>query len=467
MEFFFSSLEHSIEDKQLFFLHIPKTAGATLIQILEQQFDEVEIARWLYPFRLVNEPASFFAEHRYFHGHVEYDLMCSFLARPPVTLTMLRDPVERYLSQFGNHTRVSFSQIPDIGFDVFEQLQKTSLARFVYDPPEALVAEAKNWQNKQARMLAFELETDGNVPLKETDAFCRTRTCILPAPKFEQARDRLDQFSFFGITERFQDSLFLMAYTFGWPPMFEYETVNDSPSGGRPYQEQMPADLLEEIRNLNRTDLELYRHGQQLFETRHQQMCHELLERYGRREHAHLKLPLQQDVLIELLDTHYQQCFVERHSAVPAVRIEVDQKISGRNWQVLERDSSNVGFRWSGPGRCSTIDLPIAAASAVRLRFSVVFAITAEVLTSLAVKVNDQPIQIERRIAEDGATICKGYVSQAVLAGSPGCARLTFQVEKTVMPHEINPASQDKRRLGIALSWVEVEPVCREQCEEH
>src|SRR4051812_37794559 len=88
-----------------FFMHVPKTAGSTLIQALEQQFDEDEIAHWLYPFRLIDASPDFFERHRYFHGHVEYAVMRALLRVRPIALTMLRHPIEQYLSQFGNHKR--------------------------------------------------------------------------------------------------------------------------------------------------------------------------------------------------------------------------------------------------------------------------------------------------------------------------------------------------------------------------
>jgi hypothetical protein len=61
MNLSFSQLECPLkENAQFFFMHIGKTAGTTLLQIVEQQFDEKEVARWLYPFHLRDRPTSFF-----------------------------------------------------------------------------------------------------------------------------------------------------------------------------------------------------------------------------------------------------------------------------------------------------------------------------------------------------------------------------------------------------------------------
>lgn len=450
----FSSLECSLQaDTPLFFMHTPKTAGTTMIQIIEQQFDEKEIGRWLYPFRLVDESPDFFKQHRYFHGHVEYSLMRSLLPQQMAAMTMLRDPVERYLSHFGNHQRVLFNQIPDITLDVFNRFQQTSLADFVKNPPEILIPLAEYFQNLQAKFLASEL-IDG--PVEERNQLIRTGQYILPVPSVEQAKQRLGQFSFVGVTERFQDSLFLMAYTFGWPPVTEYKSFHTAQP--RPQQDKIPPDLLQEIRMLNQLDQQIYEYGRSLFQLRYEQMEQELLERYGRAEHAHLQLPLSSDQMIALLQQHYRRRFVEHNPAVPALKLEFNQKISGSNWQMQEHDPVHGGTRWTGPGRCANLYLPLTAASDVWLRFSVIKTLTHAVLDSLIVKVNDEPIYMERHISEQGAKIYEGYIPQIVLARQPGCVCITFELENTVRPIDVITGSEDDRLLGIGLNWVEVEP---------
>lgn len=443
---------------QFFFMHIPKTAGTTLIQIIEQHFDEAEIARWLYPFLLLDKPPAFFREHRYFHGHVEHAVMSSFLPRPPVVMTMLRDPVERYLSQFGNHQRVSLSEIPDTTSEVLNEFKNTSLRRMVYDPPEILIPLSLNYQNMQAKMFAFELSAEANKPLQELGMFRQSRTDVIPTPTLRQTQQRLHEFAFVGLSERFQESLFLLAYTFGWPPTVEYQSYGIANQGQRPHQDELEIGLLGEIYNQNSLDRQLYDYAQRVFESRFEQMGHELLERYGRGDHSRLKLPLPVEVMVELLTAHYQRRFVERNPAVPALRLEFDRKISGLNWRAVEQHPVHGAFRWSGPGRCSTLDLPLASSSDVCLRFAVALAITEEVLASLVVSVNDQPVDVSRCQLENSATICEAYVPKGVLALRPGCAEVRFEVSNTVMPREVIPGSEDSRPLGIALNWLEITP---------
>jgi Sulfotransferase family len=452
----FSQLECPLEaDAQFFFLHIPKTAGTTLTQIILQQFDAKEIASGLFTNQLIDAEPSFFTQHRCFCGHVESAVMSAFLPQEPVSITMLREPVARYLSHFNFYQRVPVDQLTGESLEVLNQFKQTSLERFVYDPPEFLTSQAYYFQNLQSKMLASEFKAGSDGPRVELRRLFEIGYQF-PPPCFAAAKQRLDQLAFVGVAERFQDALFLVAYTFGWQPVVEYSSFNISPT--RPSGHHLEPDLEEQIHSVNQIDQQVYGYGRQLFETRYEQMCQELLERYGRREHAHLKLPLSNEVMVELLDAHYQQRFIERNPAVPGLKLEFDRKISGRNWQGMEQDLIHGAFRWSGPGRCSILDLPLAASANVWLRFLVAMSMSEDLLLSLTVKVNDEQIQVECVGLEGGATLCEGYVPQAVLALRPGCVRVSFELAKTVKPIDVIPGNDDDRSLGIALNWVEVEP---------
>src|SRR5688572_13477555 len=97
---------------QVFFLHIPKTAGTSLAVLLEHHFDKNDI----FPYYLTREwpgvSREVFRDSRYFRGHFYYDLLTKLLEKPPVTITMLRDPVERFISQFSQIKRANDLEMP-------------------------------------------------------------------------------------------------------------------------------------------------------------------------------------------------------------------------------------------------------------------------------------------------------------------------------------------------------------------
>lgn len=449
-----SALERPIgASDRVVFVHVPKTAGTTLIQVIEQQFDECEIARWLYPPAVMEAPPAFFIRHRYFHGHVEYDVLRSRLVEPPIALTMLRQPIDRFLSQYGNHRRVTGDQVPDVPADQFEEFRRTRLDEFLMEPPPRVAPLAANFHDLQAKLLVTEHDparAHELVPLHRSGRY------VYPAPDLDAAKRALDAFAFVGLTERFQESLFLLAYTFGWLPWTEYRSLNVG--ADRPRSEELPRHLLDRIVDANRIDLELYDHGRLLFERRYERMSEELLERYGRGEHAHLRPPLSPDVVADLLETHYERRFVERQPAVPAHKVRFGAKISGRGWQTRQLDPVLGVYRWSGPGPRATLDLPISAPADAWLRISVAMHITREVLDSLRVTVNEVAIDMHGRPSRTGGTILEGRLAQAVLARRPGRARIALEVARTVMACTIIPGNTDDRAVGIAVDWIEVEP---------
>ena len=69
-----SALEHRIDpDDQLFFLHIPKTAGVSLNAFVAQHFAANHQFLYLTPHSLPQVPADVFTQAGYFYGHIYYD----------------------------------------------------------------------------------------------------------------------------------------------------------------------------------------------------------------------------------------------------------------------------------------------------------------------------------------------------------------------------------------------------------
>ena len=85
--------------------------------------------------------------------------------------------------------------------------------------------------------------------------------CIVGAELLEMAKEHLvKSFSVVGICERFEESLVLIAKTFGWEvPFYENRKVSKNRS-------PVDQNSIEMIRKHNRLDLELYEFGKKLFD---------------------------------------------------------------------------------------------------------------------------------------------------------------------------------------------------------
>ena len=227
---------HKMDGKAVIFLHIPKTAGTTLNRIIEWQYNPLAIFT-MDPYRIRATPERLqkLSERRrrslrMVRGHLYYGIH-EFLPQGATYFTMLREPVARFFSSYyfiqrrplhPMHRKVTTERI---GVEDFIRLTPRR-------------------QNLQCSMIAG----IGNY------GTCDHRT-------LDKAKENLAKsFSVVGISERFEESLMLMAKTFGWEiPFYENRKVSKT----RP---QINPGAVEMIRDHNRLDLELYEFGKGLFE---------------------------------------------------------------------------------------------------------------------------------------------------------------------------------------------------------
>lgn len=458
----FLPLEHPLTaDSKFFFLHIPKTAGTTLTTILKQHFGLKNYLR-IFEVDLADLPHDYAEAYRYYSGHIDYDLIRTLLPDKMAWVTFLREPAARFLSDFAFTRSIILKSHPDARFwplvETVAHLYHLDIAEFVNHPDLPTIA-----QNRQTHMLGNTFNFKNFHEIKATLAYIPN----LHSEEFRllnvndsvegliaQAKQRLTKAAFFGLTERFQDSLHLLAYTFGWQPRPDELRLNVAASPAR--QADLSAGTLERIRELNRLDLALYSYAQQLFDTRFNRMSHELLERYGRRTHAHLKPPLPTEILTELLDKHYIRRLTQRQSPARFFRLNLDQAVSGTGWYWPEPHPQHGTYHWSGPGRQATLNMLLHPGQPARVIFSIIAAITPEALDNFRLQVNGQPIGLNRYPGQAGAVVFIGYLPAA--AKSDGFTRLTFELDRTLSPATLTD-SDDERLLGLALSRLEIHPV--------
>lgn len=220
----------------LIFLHIPKTAGTTLNRIIESQYSPFAIFT-MDPHRIRATAARFkrLPEARrrrlqVVRGHLFYGIH-EFLPQGATYITMLREPVARLLSAYYFVLRRPLNPL-------HRKLKRERLRI------EDCVRLFPDRNNTQCRFIAG---------IKDT--------AIRDERLLAIAKENLTKsFSVVGISERFEESLMLMAATFAWKIRF-YD--NRRVAKTRP---QIDPGAVEMIRDHNRLDLELYEFGKGLFE---------------------------------------------------------------------------------------------------------------------------------------------------------------------------------------------------------
>ena len=224
----------------LFFLHTPKTAGSTLEAVIGHQYGyrgirRVDFRRYNDSCRdLRNLPVEEKMQTRVVLGHFLFsENLHGDYPRPYTYISVLRDPVERVISNY-----YYIRKRPNSRFHETVASGATSLEEFVRSG-----AEPYNF-NAQTRFLAGAGE---NVPSSE-----------VTAATLELAKENVEKhFTAIAITERFDESLMLLRHKLGWSWPFHLgaQKVNaDKPNRGA-----IPASAIEAIEEANQLDRELYR----------------------------------------------------------------------------------------------------------------------------------------------------------------------------------------------------------------
>jgi len=224
------------------FLHIGKTAGWTLRQILYRNVPRSLVMRVRPPAHrprgfLNDEPLKAFAalpeaeraRPRLLVSHMVFGIHES-VPRPSAYLTVLRDPVARTISQYRHVVRTEQHRLHDAAAE-----GELTLERYVRS------GIALEVDNGQVRALAGDVAT----PFGEcTDAM------------LERALENLDRHvAVAGLTERFDETLLLLEDAFGWHNLF-YVATNTAPKRQRG---EVSAEDRRVIEEQNRLDCELYR----------------------------------------------------------------------------------------------------------------------------------------------------------------------------------------------------------------
>lgn len=132
--------------------------------------------------------------------------MTKILKTDPICLTMLRDPVEQYISTYAQLQRKELNSY----------IAKINLPKFIDNAPSQLLLHKINMRNRQSRMLAASYKfQDTTEMLAATSNYDSTRRPFLLNQELQitakqllpQAKSRLVNIAFFGLTERFRDSI--------------------------------------------------------------------------------------------------------------------------------------------------------------------------------------------------------------------------------------------------------------------
>ncbi|MCM1565820.1 MAG: sulfotransferase family protein [Dehalobacter sp.] len=233
-------------NKDIFFYHVMKTAGTTVVRLLEQAYGAD--ASCPLPTHESADPQPFFGKVSsptplIISGHPDqlFDLwkLAEQRSLPRAKMTFLRHPVDRYLSCYYFIRRSHYVQKHVGSFDL--------------DLEQALSCDD--------RRLA------GNMMTKVLSSLGTARDYREPATKQDllQAVENLKAMDFIGLVEEFDLSYALLAHEFGFvPPCVTKWNVNAKYEG----RNEISPKLERQIRIKNLFDYELYQFAVELFRAR-------------------------------------------------------------------------------------------------------------------------------------------------------------------------------------------------------
>ena len=242
-------------------LHIPKTAGMSLATILQRHYGAAFVGgrgegRRAPPDKRAPNVFSRFDQVdarlrsisatpgvRAVSGHITFGLH-DRLPADARYITVLRDPVERTLSQYYYLVRPPGKRAGKAGAGF--------VPPWLPPPPAGLTLEEC-------------LSERGYIPDNlQTRMLCGLVSPYDPLPPqaLEQAKRNLrERFAFVGTTERFEEFLAWLNHELGWPTV-AYRRSNKNPS--RPRQDDLPSDVLRVVEERNALDRELHAYAEEL-----------------------------------------------------------------------------------------------------------------------------------------------------------------------------------------------------------
>jgi hypothetical protein len=230
----------------LLFLHMPKTAGTSMRTYLARQYaigDILPAANWGDVARGGFDPAAY----RLCAGHFSYNFR-PLCAPGTKTLTLLRDPVERYLSHF-RHARI------DPAFDGHhESLRSLNISQVIRDEERAW-----QWANLQCRWLARSADHRRVVALLHDDPHADPailETANSHEALVERACEHLDSIDFVGVVEDLDMVSDELVEALGFHPSRPFPIENVAQADWT--METVTSEDREIIRGLNRLDNTLY-----------------------------------------------------------------------------------------------------------------------------------------------------------------------------------------------------------------
>lgn len=252
-----------MKDRTYYFLHIPKTAGTSFTGYFSKFFTEEEIFPGHFWYDIVKYSPMPWNKYRFYRGHFGYSLR-RFLPQDAFTLTFLRDPVERVISQH-HHALVDPYLVHTVANREYKSIENGDLKKMLQ-----VESVRTHYWNAQARFVGIDIDILQNTTSEELESSSAIHHILSKhagkMPESEllgNAVKHLKTLDFIGIQEYFEQSCLLLAFKTGLTP--RVDNKREMTFSGRPQITDFDEETITELRKLNHLDYVLYEMGKQEF----------------------------------------------------------------------------------------------------------------------------------------------------------------------------------------------------------
>lgn len=414
-----------------YFAHIPKTGGTSFIALLDHYFDADNICPHQLWWDVGSIKETKNKNYQLYRGH--FGGAAQFLSKQKLNyLTILRDPISlaastyHYSKRDKNTKLHTFINNNDLSFETFIEHRRTS----------HLV------KNRMVRALSFGLDNplnfdDMNLNPDTFRQFKRKVNLSRAYKTPEERLIRLKQFilncKWFGILEQYEQSIDLLCYVMGWPPVTKFQKLNVHNRA----QEVAP-EISERLQALNQFDSRLYNFAQREFEQRYNRM---LVEMSLSKNACHKDIK-------KAIDERYQK----NQSGIQVKKqFTPKQPIIGDQWHRREwNPESKKYFCWSGPGENSFIDIWVQPKNYI-LKIKIINIISPSLIKNLKISINDK--QLKWSIESNGSIHNLIIQCDKEMITDAGLIRIHFMYQD-IKAHKEVFGGDDHRRVGLALESI-------------